>query len=426
METDRLRVVEHDAFRRHADAVPHRLLRMAHGAARDHDILNLREGRRRRLRLGRIRRARAEAREPGDQQEADRRDGPCPPRRLAAGVLLVEEVPDREAHDHDERDDEPVEPRRERQRVMVRDHQEDDGQRQVVVVQRALLAGLAEGRVGRLAREQRLHDLALLGDDDVRDIRHHHGADERAELDKGAAAAEDLRQPPGDENQIDEEHREERHVVLAERRLAEQVVDDPADRQGEHAERHRLPRGEVEHRAIDEIELRVRPVVHAQKREAGEEGRIRLPFEPGEVLRHVARRDHVFLHVVEAAAVHLPGLAADTFGQAGALLQGQVEMHEIEGRADPGDSRDHVQPADGEITPFAGEYLPRHVLLHPLSRRSGRVGARSGPDRAAAMSENGLVVTSPPSVSGVVRLTPPRRPPPSRARRALRPRCRAR
>ena len=40
----------------------------------------------------------------------------------------------------------------------------------------------------------------------------------------------------------------------------------------------------------------------------------------------------------------LPGLAADALRQALPFPEAEIEMDEIEGRADPGDGRDHVDP----------------------------------------------------------------------------------
>jgi hypothetical protein len=48
----------------------------------------------------------------------------------------------------------------------------------------------------------------------------------------------------------------------------------------------------------------------------------------------------------------LPGFAGGALGQAVARLQAEIEMDEIEGRADPGDSRDHVEPPDRHIQPL--------------------------------------------------------------------------
>ena len=57
------------------------------------------------------------------------------------------------------------------------------------------------------------------------------------------------------------------------------------------------------------------------------------------------RRHEIFHHVIEAAAVHLPGLALDPIGQAVARLEAQIEMDEIERATDPADRRNDVNPA---------------------------------------------------------------------------------
>ena len=49
-------------------------------------------------------------------------------------------------------DDQPVEAGGEEQRIVVAEHQEDDRQRQIIVVDRALLADLAPARIGRPCR----------------------------------------------------------------------------------------------------------------------------------------------------------------------------------------------------------------------------------------------------------------------------------
>ena len=74
-----------------------------------------------------------------------------------------------------------------------------------------------------------------------------------------------------------------------------------------------------------------------------------------------------FCDVVEAAAVHLPELAADA-GLAVATSFGKrqrlVEQDEVERRADPRDRRDHVQPADQQVEPV------RHVRVERERRSS--------------------------------------------------------
>jgi len=93
---------------------------------------------------------------------------------------------------------------------MVRHHHQQHGQREIGVVQRALLADSAEARVRRLAPEQRRRDLALVRDDHHEDIGRHDGADDDADMDEGAAAREEMREDVGEaEDQREDAGREE-------------------------------------------------------------------------------------------------------------------------------------------------------------------------------------------------------------------------
>jgi hypothetical protein len=70
-----------------------------------------------------------------------------------------------------------------------------------------------------------------------------------------------------------------------------------------------------------------------------------------------ARSDQVLLDVVEAAAVDLPRFATDARVDI-SLVRGRpqvvVERDEVEGRADPDDAGDDVQPAEEEVQPVGG------------------------------------------------------------------------
>src|SRR3546814_8453425 len=88
-----------------------------------------------------------------------------------------------------------------------------------------------------------------------------------------------------------------------------------------------------------------------------------------ERVRQARRRHQVLHHVVEAAAVHLPGLAAGAFGQAGALFQAEVEGDEVEGAADPCDAGNAVQPTHRQFRPLprSEEHTSELPSLIPIS-----------------------------------------------------------
>jgi hypothetical protein len=80
-------------------------------------------------------------------------------------------------------------------------------------------------------------------------------------------------------------------------------------------------------------------------------------------IRQLLRRQRVLLHVVEAAAVHRPLLAADALVEGLLvlrLLEAVVQHHEVEGGADPRDGGDDVDPAQQQIGPV--EVVAFHVL----------------------------------------------------------------
>ncbi len=73
---------------------------------------------------------------------------------------------DRDPHEEDQRGDDPVILRAEGERIMVRKHQEQHGQRQIVVVRRTLLRLFSERRIGRTACDQVGNDFLLVRDDE--------------------------------------------------------------------------------------------------------------------------------------------------------------------------------------------------------------------------------------------------------------------
>ena len=91
--------------------------------------------------------------------------------------------------------------------VVVRQHHEYHRQREIGVVDAALLADERVLRIGLAPFAHRLHHAPLPGDDGVRDIRRHDRAEDRAVVDERAAAAEHLRQAPCGQHQEEEDRR---------------------------------------------------------------------------------------------------------------------------------------------------------------------------------------------------------------------------
>ncbi|MPL84620.1 hypothetical protein SDC9_30585 [bioreactor metagenome] len=364
------RVFQMHALRRPGDTVKAaRFGRMAHRAAAEHDIGHLLEARR--LREARLDRAQGrfrvvplagagEAREPDADQKQHHGHPPGPPRRALVRVMGVEEVPDRHPHQEHQRGDQPVVLAREGQRVMVRQHQEHHRQRQVVVVRRALLGDLAVFRVRRAAGLQIGHHDALVRHDDQEHVRGHDRRGEGAKVQQRRAAREHLRIAPGHRHQDDVKQHHQRGAVLAEPRLAQQVIEDPADRQRPRRDRDRAPGRQVHHPRVDQVELRLRPVEQHQHGKARHPGHVAFPFEPGQLVGHPLGRHHVFLDVVEATAMHLPGGPGHPLRRARFGPQAKVQRDEVEGRPDPGDGGDDMQPAHRELRPLEQEGIVEH------------------------------------------------------------------
>ena len=254
-------------------------------------------------------------------------------------------------------------------------------------MQRALPGLRAEHRIGLAARDQvGDHDL-LVRDDHEEHVRDHDRADQRAGVDVGAAAGEHPRVAPGGGDQESKAERAQQGGIGAKGRPAQPVVDHPAERQRSHADQDRAPDRQVHDRRVNQIEVGAEIIDQAEQHEAAEPGGVGLVLEPGEVLGQLGGGDQVLLHPVEAAAVHLPGFAADAGRQAARPAQAGVEMDEVKGRADPCDAGDQMDPAHDQADPVRDHRLP-HGRVHRagrLSRRCGQAGAAmtAGPERSA-------------------------------------------
>ncbi len=235
-----------------------------------------------------------DGRQPHDDDEQDDRNRPSPVRIAGVPVARVEPVPDHDADQEDQRGDDPVELRGERQRIVVRQHQEDDGQRQVVVVQGSGLGDPSVFRVRLPTCLQIGDDDLLVRDDDHEDVGRHDRRGERTEMQERGASGEELRVAPChcDEHAIENDH--QGRVVLPERRLADLVVDDPAQDQRRDRDQDRNRCRYVQHAAIDEEEIRTGIVDDAEQGESREPCGVALPLEPGEVFGQFGRRDQYF------------------------------------------------------------------------------------------------------------------------------------
>jgi hypothetical protein len=302
---------------------------MAHAATGQDDFLGSGECRGGRQ-CSRLDVARTGGGEKADRDHAERGCAPDPPGRRAAGVPLVEEVTDDRAEREHDRDDHPIVAGREQQRIVIADHQHHDRQGQVVVVDRAFLAGLAELRVGRLAGEQRSDDLLLVRDDRQKHVGDHDGADDRADLVERAASAQHMREGVGEADQEQIAADREGKFVAGEARPAGGLIEQPCDEQAAETEQARLQRCQVEHRFVDQEQFCIEIIDDDHQREARQPGRVGFPFEPGQFVGQLRRRDQIFDDPVEAAAMHLPRLALDAIGQIRPGPEAEVEMDEIE------------------------------------------------------------------------------------------------
>ena len=159
--------------------------------------------------------------------------------------------------------------------------------------------------------------------------------------------------------------------------------------------RDRLPRRQVAHGRVDQVRARVRVVDDDEQPEAGKPRRVRLPLEPVQRVGQALRRDPILLDAVEAAAVDLPRLAADAPSRVRRVarrFEVVVERDEVERRADPGDRRDHVQPAEEQVAPVppvvAEGYDVRHRSIAIATSSSTAVWSSSSRESAQPLAQD--------------------------------------
>ncbi|MCY1522222.1 hypothetical protein D9M68_570670 [compost metagenome] len=305
----------------------------------------------------------------GDEGQADhaQRAGRQGPGELVAVVAGVEVVAHQYRDHRDPGQDQPVVLAAVGAREVVADHDEQHRQGEVVVVARTQQALGRQYRVRGAVLFDGLNQGTLGRHDDAEHVADHDGADQRADVDVGATAAEHLGEGPGRADDQDEEHQAEQGGGLAQRRIAEEVVDEPAGDQRTDADGDGGGRGNV-HAGCDQVQGRVQVEHHGQQGDARQPGEIGFPFEPVQVVRHFRRGELVFLQVVDAATVDGPEITRQPVARVGAI-EVVLQPDEIEGCADPGDAGDHVNPANAQVQPF-GQMCFHSCYLFPADRHA--------------------------------------------------------
>ena len=99
-------------------------------------------------------------------------------------------------------------------------------------------------------------------------------------------------------------------------------------------------------------------------RKAAEPGAVALPVKPVQLVGQFRRRDIELDRVIETAAMHGPQFTGHALLLQVFILcrrQAAVQKDKVKGRADPGDGRDDVNPAQQQIRPV--EVITFHESL---------------------------------------------------------------
>ena len=225
---------------------------------------------------------------------------------------------------------------------MVRQHQDENRQRQIIVVQRALSTDREARFVRRDAGADRLQHAALVWHEIMRDIRRHDRADDRTEDEEGAATGEHAREREGEREKEDRDRYAPRR--LAPWRLGELIIAKPADDEQHEHEQDRLPGLDRENGRIDQIEIGFREIDRDHQREAREPDEIGLPAEPADLRLGLGGNVHVARDPENAVVGRAPHIGFRGF-------QREIEPQETERETDPEDGGDDMQPAQEKFDP---------------------------------------------------------------------------
>ncbi len=116
----------------------------------------------------------------------------------------IEIVTHNGADGEDRRDHDPIHGMRKRHWIVIGNHQEQDGQCQVIVMRRSELGDHSKFRVWRFALLEVCDDNFLVGNDDEKHVARHDGADHCADMEKHRAGTEQLAEP---DSSADDQHK---------------------------------------------------------------------------------------------------------------------------------------------------------------------------------------------------------------------------
>ena len=133
-------------------------------------------------------------------------------------------------------EDEPRLVRAEYEGEVTGEHREEHGQREVVVVDRAVLRLEERCGVGLALLLHRGDELPVRGDDHEEDVRGHDRPEHHADLEVGGSGGEELSRAPGGERDQRDADDRKRHLASLPERPAEHVVDEPREHDSADAE----------------------------------------------------------------------------------------------------------------------------------------------------------------------------------------------
>ena len=227
-------------------------------------------------------------------------------------------------------------------------------------------------------------------DDHEEDVRRHDRPEHHADLEVCGARREELARTPGGKRDEPRPDDRERRLAALPDGPAEDVVDDPRERDPADAERDRLPLVEIGDARVDQADARIEVVQDDEERESREPRRVRLPLEPVQRLRHLGGRKAVLLRVVEATAVDTPELACDSSFDVLSPLrrtEREIESHEVEGGADPRDPGDHVEHSQDDVEDVSQVRIHRSLAIATSSRQPvSSSSSRERPSRPRSTS----------------------------------------